>query len=80
MARRSIKKTARETFAENVRRRRRDLGLSQDHFAGVAGVHRTYVGAVERCEKNITLDNIEKFAIALGCSVPELLEEFTSGK
>ena len=51
------------------------MGLSQDSFAALVGVHRTYVGAVERCEKNITLDNIERFAIALECSLCDLLEE-----
>ncbi len=71
------KLTAREIFAANVRRLRNQQGLSQDAFADVAGVHRTYVGAIERCEKNITLDNIERFAIALGVSVPELLKEHT---
>ena len=65
----------REIFAENVRRLRKELDLSQDAFADLAGVHRTYVGAVERCEKNITLDNIEKFAKALGVTVPYILEE-----
>lgn len=66
--------SAREVFAANVRRRRKELGLSQDQFADVAGVHRTYVGAVERSEKNISIDNMEKFARALRCSVQELLE------
>lgn len=66
---------ARAVFAANVRRRRKALGLSQDRFAHEAGVHRTYVGAVERCEKNICLDNIEKFAAALGCDPGELLND-----
>ena len=64
-------------FAANVRRRRKALGLSQDRFAHEAGVHRTYVGAVERCEKNICLDNIEKFAHALGCELGELFTDDT---
>lgn len=67
--------TARHVFAENLRRRRKQLGLSQETFAALVGVHRTYVGAVERCEKNITLDNIERFAIALECSIGDLLGE-----
>lgn len=70
---------ARHVFAENLRRRRKELGLSQETFAALVGVHRTYVGAVERCEKNITLDNIERFAIALECSIGELLEEHDEG-
>jgi transcriptional regulator with XRE-family HTH domain len=50
------------------------MGLSQERFAQIAGVHRTYVGAVERCEKNVSVDNIERFATALGCTVPQLFE------
>lgn len=42
-----------------------ELGLSQEQLAERAGVHRTYVGMVERGEKNITLGNIEKFLVAL---------------
>ena len=75
MSSRQVKLTAREIFANNLRRLRKEKGLSQDAFADLAGVHRTYVGAVERCEKNITLDNIERFAVALGVSVPEMLRE-----
>ena len=70
-------KSARAVFAHNVRTLRKRRGLSQDAFADAAGVHRTYVGAVERCEKNITIDNIEKFAVALQVSVPEILQEAT---
>lgn len=65
----------REIFAANLRWRRKALGLSQEKLALVAGFHRTYVGAVERCEKNITLDNLARFAAALECSVLDLLRE-----
>lgn len=50
------------------------LGLSQEDFAELVGVHRTYVGMIERGEKNITLRNIEKFATALGASVHALMK------
>ncbi|HBN9911798.1 TPA: helix-turn-helix transcriptional regulator, partial [Pseudomonas aeruginosa] len=52
-------------FAANVRRRRLELGLSQEELAEAAGVHRTYVGMLERGEKNVTIYNIERIAIAL---------------
>lgn len=52
-------------FAENVRRRRLELGLSQESLAEKAGVHRTYVGMLERAEKNVTIYNIERLAQAL---------------
>jgi len=46
--------------------------LSQEELANRAGVHRTYIGMIERAEKNITLENIEKIAKALGAPVKEL--------
>lgn len=67
--------SARHVFAQNLRRLRLEQGLSQDQLAHLAGIHRTYVGAVERCEKNISIDSMEKLAKALGCSVRHLLEE-----
>ncbi|OGZ46244.1 MAG: transcriptional regulator [Candidatus Ryanbacteria bacterium RIFCSPHIGHO2_02_FULL_48_12] len=59
-------------FGQKVREERDRLGLSQEELAGRAGVHRTYVGMIERAEKNITLINIEKFAKALGLSLNEI--------
>ncbi|GIZ13969.1 helix-turn-helix domain-containing protein [Pseudomonas aeruginosa] len=59
-------------FAENVRRTRQELGLSQEELAERAGVHRTYVGMLERSEKNVTIYNIERIALALGVE-PALL-------
>jgi len=59
-------------FGQKVREERYRLGLSQEELAGRAGVHRTYVGMIERAEKNITLINIEKIAKALGLSLNEI--------
>lgn len=61
-------------FGKRVREERLKLGLSQEELAARAGVHRTYVGMIERAEKNITLTNIEKFAFALGKKPDELLK------
>lgn len=55
----------REIFANNLRRMRVARGLSQDELAALAGLHRTYVGSVERGERNITLESIERLAGAL---------------
>lgn len=61
-----------EKFGDRVRQERLKLGLSQEALAGKAGVHRTYVGMIERAEKNITLLNIEKIAKALKISINNL--------
>ena len=60
-----MSKTTLEKFGEKVREERHKLGLSQEELASRAGVHRTYIGMIERAEKNITLENIEKIAKAL---------------
>jgi len=60
-------------FAENVRRLRLAAGLSQEALAEIAGVHRTYIGMLERSEKNVTIYNIERIALALNIEAFELL-------
>lgn len=61
-----------EKFGQKVRDARTKQGLSQEELAVKAGVHRTYIGMIERAEKNITLLNIQKVAQALGLSISEL--------
>ena len=61
-------------FAANVRRQRAALGLSQELLAERAGVHRTYVGMLERGEKNVTIYNIARIAQALGVTAASLLQ------
>jgi len=58
-----------------VRRLRAAKGFSQEGFADHVGLHRTYIGSVERGEKNISLDNIERIARALGLNPADLLHE-----
>jgi transcriptional regulator with XRE-family HTH domain len=72
---RSRRKTAsaRLRFAANLRATRKEKGLSQEELAAIAGLHRTYVGAIERGERNVSIDNIERLAIALGLDVVDLL-------
>lgn len=65
----------RKHFALNLRKTRERLGLSQEVLADAAGLHRTYVGSVERGERNISIDNIERLAAALGVSPASLLAE-----
>ena len=51
-----------KTVGRNLRAYRLERGLSQEAFADVLGVHRTYMGGVERGERNLTLKNVEKMA------------------
>ena len=59
-------------FGEAVRKRGHKLGVSQEQFADLCGLDRTYIGGVERGERNVSLVNIEKIAKALGSSILEL--------
>ena len=65
----------RQRLGRAVRRLRRAAGYSQESFADFVGVHRTYMGAVERGEVNISLDNIERISGALGLTADRLLAE-----
>ena len=61
-------------FGLQVRRLREAAGLSQEALADVAQLHRTYIGGVERGERNVSLVNIVKISKALGCRPGDLLE------
>ena len=63
----------RAILADNVKEYRARAMVSQDEFADLCGLHRTYIGSVERCERNVTLATLELLARSIGCSVPELL-------
>lgn len=65
---------ARESFARNMRAKRLELNLSQEKLADLCGLHRNYVGSVERGERNISIDNMEIVASSLGCTISDLLE------
>jgi len=61
-------------FGENVRKYRRLLDISQEELAHRADLHRTYIGMIERAEKNITLVNMKKIANALQVNIEDLLK------
>ena len=62
-------------FGDKVREIRKENGLSQEQLSFKADLHRTYIGMIERAEKNITLVNIEKIANALNVNIKELFNE-----
>lgn len=66
----------RETLSRNIKRYRKEQNLSQEEFADIVGIHRTYIGSIERCERNVSIDNIEKISKAMGISASDLLKEF----
>lgn len=63
----------RSGFGKLLREKRLSLGISQEELAFRSGLHRTYVGSVERGERNLSLENIFVFAKALICSPIELI-------
>jgi len=75
VARKEYNTKARQTFASNLRKARLAKGLSQEDLGELTGLHRTYVGSVERGERNVSIDNMERFAEALGRTLASLLKE-----
>ncbi len=69
-----MKKNVLIKFGANVKKERLKQNLSQEKLAEFADLHRTYIGMIERAEKNITLVNIEKIAKALNITISQLIE------
>lgn len=72
-ARKKPSKLLIQVLATNVRALRHAQGLSQEELAAHCGLHRTYVGSIERGERNATLSTLEVLASVLGVTVPQLL-------
>lgn len=66
---------ARDLLAANLKRLRAERGWSQEQLAHEAGLHRTFIAHVERKMRNISIDNIERLAVALGVTPSLLLAE-----
>jgi transcriptional regulator with XRE-family HTH domain len=66
---------ARVTLGGNMRRRRAELGISQEKLAELANLHRTYISTVERAQRNIGIDGLERIAKALRLSLSDLLKD-----
>jgi len=63
-----------ERFGERVRALRKEQGYSQEAFAAACGLDRTYIGGIERGERNLALRNLEVIAQTLGITLSELME------
>jgi transcriptional regulator with XRE-family HTH domain len=70
--------TIREIFASNIRALRRARGISQEDLADRAGIHRTYVSALERCQYSATIDMVDSLARILGVQAADLLDVETA--
>lgn len=73
-------KTILINFGIRVRKLRKEKGFSQEELAYKAGLHRTYIGMIERAEKNISLLNIQKIAKALNINIKLLFENEIQNK
>jgi len=68
-----VRESARERLAQRLRAERAIRNISQEQLAGLAGMHRTYVGSIERSERNVGIDNLELLADVLGLDISVLL-------
>jgi len=64
-----------ERFGQRVRDLRKEAGYSQESFAAACGLDRTYIGGIERGERNVALRNVDVIATTLGITLAELMEE-----
>ncbi len=68
-------KSLRQIMAENLRFLRLAAHISQEELAELCDLHRTYISDIERCNRNVSIDNIEKIAKALHITASDLLKE-----
>jgi transcriptional regulator with XRE-family HTH domain len=70
--------TLKKSFGERVRARRLEIGLSQEDLGFECGLHRTYIGAIERGETNLSLENMAVIAISLRCEITDFIPPLKS--
>lgn len=75
----SIDREKLQSLGKRIKKMRGERSLSQEELAELAGVHRTYVGMIERGEKNVTVFSAQKISAALGISISELFEGYEDG-
>ncbi|QDT65246.1 helix-turn-helix domain-containing protein [Calycomorphotria hydatis] len=66
-------------FGNRLREVRSAVGISQEKLGERAGLHRTFISMVERGKRNVTIETVEKLAMALGCRMGELMPDDNSG-
>ncbi len=66
--------STRKRFGKKLRELRKQIGISQEELGFRAGLHRTYIGSIERGEQNMSIQGVEKLAKAIGVSVGELMK------
>lgn len=71
----SESRSLRQVLANNMKVLRAQENISQEDFAALCDLHRTYISDIERCNRNISIDNIEKIAAAFHITASELLKE-----
>ncbi len=69
-----VTNSIRKSFGMRVHDLRLAKNYSQEAFADIAGLHRTYIGSIERGEQNVSIDNIAKLAKALGTTMQQLFK------
>lgn len=67
-------RSLRQVLADNMKVLRAQENISQEDFAALCDLHRTYISDIERCNRNISIDNIEKIAAAFHITASELLK------
>lgn len=70
----STPSAARKQLGRRIRQLRKESGFSQEQLADLCGLHRTYIGAIERAEQNVSIDNIGKIAKALKVKTSQLID------
>ena len=68
--------SVKQRFGLAIKKRRSELGISQEELADRAQLHRTYIGGIERGHRNLSLENIEKLARALKTSIANLFKDY----
>ena len=70
-----VSQRRREVLGHVIRQRREDIGLSQEKLGEMVDCHRNYVGLIERGQQNVTIDMLGRFAVALECSITDIVGE-----